>query len=217
MDILRVFSEHMRSKYRPIQVDDDGVRTILEAGHGCVPEAWGDIIEMPITAEELEAAMFKGNSKKSPVRDSVGLEFFNVLWDDIARDMRTLFTQMLRDRQLSERQKQGVIVCIPKNARPHTPEDYRPITLLNTDYKILARLIAARVRPILAEILHHSQYCGVPRNTIFDAVVTIRDSIVYAEKHNFSLQHGYHSNRTTPNLQHTSNQEQHDQCGNSTE
>jgi hypothetical protein len=33
----------------------------------------------------------------------------------------------------------------------------------------------------------------------------------------FSLQHGYHSNPTTPKLQHTSNQEQNDQCGNSTE
>ena len=31
----------------------------------------------------------------------------------------------------------------------------------------------------------------------------------------FSLQHGYHSNPTTPKLQHTSNQEQYDQCGNS--
>jgi len=33
----------------------------------------------------------------------------------------------------------------------------------------------------------------------------------------FSLQHGYHSNPTTPKLHHTSNQEQYDQCGNSTE
>ena len=32
-----------------------------------------------------------------------------------------------------------------------------------------------------------------------------------------SLQHGYHSNPTTPKIQHTSNQEQYDQCGNSTE
>jgi len=33
----------------------------------------------------------------------------------------------------------------------------------------------------------------------------------------FSLQHGHHSNPTTPKLQHTSNQEQYDQCGNSKE
>jgi hypothetical protein len=45
----------------------------------------------------------------------------------------------------------------------------------------LARLIAARVRPILAEPLHPSQYCGVPGNTIFGAVATVRDAIAYAE------------------------------------
>ena len=125
--------------------------------------------------------MFKGDTKKSPSRDGIGLEFLKVLWEDIVGDMRTLFTKMLRDRQLSERQKQGVIVCIPKNSRPHTPKDYRPITLLNTAYKILARLIAARVRPILAELLHPSQYCGVPGNTIFDAVATVHEAIAYAE------------------------------------
>ena len=32
----------------------------------------------------------------------------------------------------------------------------------------------------------------------------------------FSLQHGYYSNPTAPNLQHTANQEKNDQCGNST-
>jgi len=41
---------------------------------------------------------------------------------------------------------------------------------------------------------------------------------IASDKHKcFSLQHGYHSNPTTPKLQHTSNQEQYDQCGNSTE
>jgi len=95
--------------------------------------------------------------------------------------MRTLFTQMLRDRQLSERQKQRVIFCIPKSARPLTPEDYGPITLLNTDYKILARMIATRVRPILAELIHPSQNCGVHGNTIFGSVPTVQDAIAYAE------------------------------------
>ena len=65
--------------------------------------------------------------------------------------------------------------------RPNTPEDYRPITLLNTNYKILSILIAARLRPILAELLHPSHYCGVSRNTIFDAVITIQNAIAYAE------------------------------------
>ena len=114
----------------------------LETGYGCVPYAWMDILEMLITAEEQKAVVFKGD-KKSHCSHCIGMEFFKVLCEDIACDMKTMFTQMLRDRQLPERQKQGVIVCIPKNARPHKKEDYSPITLLNTDYKILARLIAA--------------------------------------------------------------------------
>ena len=100
-----------------------------------MPDAGREILDMSITVEELKETVLKGDSKKSPGRDSIELEFFKVIWEDIAGDMRTLFTQMLQDNQLSERQKQGVLVCIPKNTRPLTPEDRRPITLLKTDYK----------------------------------------------------------------------------------
>jgi len=151
---------------------------MLETGYGCVPDA---LREMSITAEELKAAVLKVDNKKSPGRDDIGLEFCKVFWEDIAGDMRTLFTQMLRDRQLSERQKQGFIVCIPKNARPHTPEDCRPITLLNTDYKILAKTDNHPCGRFLPELLHRSQYCDLPGNTIFDAVAAVGDTIAYAE------------------------------------
>jgi hypothetical protein len=41
-------------------------------------------------------------------------------------------------------------------------------------------------------------------------------SSIHVAGWSFSLQHGYYSNLTAPNLQHTANQEQNDQCGNST-
>jgi len=52
---------------------------------------------------------------------------------------------------------------------------------LNTDYKILARIIANRLRPVMVELLQQSQYCGVPGNTIFEAVATVREAIAQAE------------------------------------
>jgi hypothetical protein len=78
-------------------------------------------------------------------------------------------------------QKHGIVVCIPKADSPSTLADYRPITLLNTDYKILARIVANRLRATLSEVLHRSQDCGLPGNTIFDAVATMLDAIAYAE------------------------------------
>ena len=152
-----------------------------EAGHRHVSDGWKETLVAPITADELKAAVYKGDSKKFPGRDGIGVELFKVLWNDMESAIRLLYTQMSSDHQLSERQKQVVIVCILKTVRPGTHEDYRPLTLLNTDYKIVARLIAAGMRSIMADLLHPSQYCGVPGNKIFDAVATVRDAITYAE------------------------------------
>jgi len=95
--------------------------------------------------------------------------------------MLEIFTQMLAEQKLTELQKSGVIVCIPKSDKAVAPDDYRPITLLNSDYKILARIVEGRIRPALVEVLHASQNCVVPGKSIFDAVATVRDAVAYAE------------------------------------
>jgi hypothetical protein len=61
-----------------------------------------------------------------------------------------------------------------------TSADYQTITLLNTDYKILARNITHRIHPVL-EHLQETQFCGVQENIILDTVATVRKAIAYAE------------------------------------
>jgi hypothetical protein len=84
---------------------------------------------------------------------------------------------MFANYNIPEQQKRGFIVCIPKIVRPYHPTDFRPITLQNADYKILVLITVGQIRPALEELLHPSQYCGRPRNTIFEAVATVRDAI----------------------------------------
>jgi hypothetical protein len=84
-------------------------------------------------------------------------------------------------------QKLDTIVCLPKSGPKLMPADRRPITLLNTDYKILARILARRLRPLLALHLKATQYCGVPGNTIFDAVATVTEVIAHAEREQIPL------------------------------
>jgi hypothetical protein len=92
-----------------------------------------------------------------------------------------VINQMLRQGLVTPKQTHGEIVCIPKYAEARRIEAFRPITLLNTDYNLLARIMEARLRPRVAELLQTTQYCGVAGNTILDAVSTIRDVIAYAE------------------------------------
>jgi hypothetical protein len=79
------------------------------------------------------------------------------------------------------RHLQGLIVCLPKNAHTKNVDDYRPLTLLNTDYKILARIKANRLSPCLAAILHSNQQCGIQGISAFEAVATVREAVAFAE------------------------------------
>jgi len=159
--ILNTFVGHMKRKYGPIQVDDECVDQMMNAGHIRVAETWGDIIDKPITAEELQTVVHRGTGNDMPGQDGMGMEFFKKNWSIINDEMLIMFNHMYSTGNIREQQKDGIVVCIPKTTAPKTPADYRLITLLNTDYKILARIVASRLRPILAELLHPSQHGGV--------------------------------------------------------
>jgi hypothetical protein len=64
---------------------------------------------------------------------------------------------MFWDGLITPRQKQGVIISLPKKRGTIEPGDLRPITLLNTDYKIVACIFAQRLRPVVATYLKDYQ------------------------------------------------------------
>ena len=81
-------------------------------------------------------------------------------------DMLEIFQHMYTEGGIQPSQTHGLIVCLPKHDNPVTTDDYRPLTLLNSDYKILARLIANRIRPWINDILYPCQHCGIGDNIL---------------------------------------------------
>jgi hypothetical protein len=77
--------------------------------------------------------------------------------------------------------KHGIIVRLPKSNGDRTPNGYRPISLPTTEYKLLARIIARRLRHVLKDHLQTSQFCGVSGNSILEAASLVRDVIAYLE------------------------------------
>jgi len=89
------------------------------------------------------------------------LDFYTANWETIRADLLVIEPYVPTKIHLP-RQKHRVIICLPTDIKDHTPDGYLPISLLNTEYKILARIMASHLRPILAEQLEDSQFCGVP-------------------------------------------------------
>ena len=146
-----------------------------------VTDDWRDLLEQPVSLEEVHIAVRKGGRNKASGSDGIGLQFYKANWAAVQDDVGAMMNQMFMDRKVSAQQKHGEIVCLLKSRDPITPADFRPITLLNTDYKIMDRTIAYRLCHMMEELLHPSKFCGVSGRTIFEAMATVLQAIAQAE------------------------------------
>ena len=112
--------------------------------------------------------MRAGARQRTPGIHGLSLDFYTANWDIIITDLTELLKQMFVQKHIPPRQKQGIHICCPKPHDSHTPDEYLPVSLLKTEYKLLARILTRRLRPILADLLSTSQSCGVPGNSILE-------------------------------------------------
>ena len=96
-----------------------------------------------LTKEECLQALKSMNNEKTPGTDGLPVEFYKVFWNDLSEDFLNSFNYAYQKGQLSVSQRRGIIKLIPKkDAEPYYVKNWRPITLLNCDYKIAAKTIA---------------------------------------------------------------------------
>ena len=67
------------------------------------------------------------------------------------------------------------------------PKHWRPISLLNVDYKIATRSVAGRLLRLIASVVSPDQTCGVPGRSISENLTTLRDLVSYAEMENIPV------------------------------
>jgi hypothetical protein len=104
-------------------------------------------VEKPIDMEKLKCAIRKGKPNNTPGQDGISLEPLKRITGITMRDVITIMNNMQKDGVRAAKQKHGIIVCIRETTHPKQIVKYRPLTVLDTDYKLLARIIANRLRP----------------------------------------------------------------------
>jgi hypothetical protein len=156
-DITNTFLSYLRRKYAPIHVDSDSMTVLTNLVSPVNSSTYSELLECPITSDEVLTALHAGAKHKSPGIDGFCLEFYTAKWETIQTDLVQLLNSMCLHKNIPNRQKHGILICLPKDNGDQTAEGYRPISLLNTEYKLLARIMARRLRPILAEHLCNTQ------------------------------------------------------------
>ena len=133
------------------------------------------------TAKECVEALKGMHSDKTPGTDGLPAEFYKVFWKDISLFLISALNYAFESGNLSVTQRRGVIKLIPKkDAELYFIKNWRPITLLNTDYKIAAKAIANRIKLVLPSLINHDQSGFLKGRFIGENIRLIHCVIQYA-------------------------------------
>ena len=103
--------------------------------------------------DEVWHALNGFQNDKTPGDNGFTKEFYETFFDLLGNALLESLNAGFENGQLSVSQKRGIISLIPKDENNLTTlSNWRPITLLNVDYKILAKVIAKRIESVLPKI-----------------------------------------------------------------
>jgi len=115
-------------------------------------------LEGEITLKECKGTLCTFSRGKSPSEDGFTWEFCNCFLDLLLQDFVDSFNASYRAREMAPSQRRGLITLVPKeDSDLSTLANWRPITLLNIDYKTASNVITKRLKKVLTLLINPDQ------------------------------------------------------------
>ena len=141
--------------------------------------------EHQFSIEEFSNSLKGMRNGSCPGSDGLSTEFYKVFWRYLKQSVYDAMIYSYNRGYLNESSRQGILNLIPKGQKDtRYLKNLRPITLLNTDYKMVERAVANRMIPALEEIIHEDQKGFLPNRRIVANIRKILDITVEAINEN---------------------------------
>ena len=141
--------------------------------------------DLILTEGDLAKALRDLPNNKTPGSDGISTEFYKFFWPDVKDIVTDSIHYALDNKQLSIDQKRGILTLIPKKDKDlRHLKNWRPLSLLNTDYKILTKALASRLQDVIPEIVSPNQTGYIKGRYIGENIRTIYDIIEYTSLKN---------------------------------
>ena len=139
--------------------------------------------DQKINLEECGLALSHLANNKSPGSDGFPADFYKFFWPDIKLYILDSYNHSFKIGKLSIDQRRGILTLIPKKDKDlRYLKNWRPLSLLNTDYKILTKILSTRLQDVINDLVSYDQNGYIKGRYIGENIRTISDIIEYTKE-----------------------------------
>jgi len=136
----------------------------------------------PFSAEEVKQAVWDCNSFKSPGPDGVNMGFVKDYWPELCDDFMRFLGDFHRNGKLSKGINSTFIALIPKVECPQRLNDFRPISMVGSLYKVLSKVLSNRLRKVMSSVISENQSAFIHGRQILDGILIANEIVEDAKR-----------------------------------
>lgn len=183
--ILEMERDYFENIYteKPEDLDPVDLLSLSQDDAPVISDLHKQRINRPFTIQEFHEALKDLNKNKSPGTDGITPEFFLAFWDLLKDEFMQSMEYSLENGSLTDQQATGVITLIPKKEQDRQQlSNWRPITLLNSDAKILSKALAKRIQSCIQEVVSEDQTGFIRGRRITSNLLNTQSIIDFADE-----------------------------------
>uniref|UniRef100_A0A803SSM5 Reverse transcriptase domain-containing protein n=1 Tax=Anolis carolinensis TaxID=28377 RepID=A0A803SSM5_ANOCA len=141
-----------------------------------------EVLNKEISRKEIKDAIKKLDGSKAPGPDGLSAIYYKTFENELIPHLQIIMNIIRNERKMPDSWKEASITVIHKeNTDPEEIKNYRPISLLNIDYKIFSNILAERLKNFLVNWIKEDQVGFLPNRHIKDNIRIVLDLIEYYE------------------------------------
>jgi hypothetical protein len=145
-----------------------------------------DALHEEISNKDILSTLSSFQKGKSSGLDGLTVEFYLGLYDLLKDDILKVAKESKKSRKIVGSFNATFLALIPKNKEAISFEDFRPISCCNLIYKLIAKIIALCLNPILSEIISEEQYRFLFKCQIHDTIAITQEALHSIKSKNLS-------------------------------
>jgi exonuclease III len=166
----------------PIPDRSEAINQITRCVPTLVTKEQNEALLRPFTIEEVDQALQDTPKCKAPGPDGFTSDFFHYCWPMIRTEVWEILEDSRTTGEVLRAFNATFLALIPKEGQANRPKQYRPIALCNVIYKLLTKVIARRLKPILPTIISPEQSGYVEGRQILDSIILAHEVIHSLQK-----------------------------------